>query len=257
MPSSTPQHSSMPCGAHELAGVEPLLPGVGGDDRREERPGRLEVVVVAVDAALGQARGLLVGQDAGADGDVEAGAGRGRAGPARAAAASCARRVRARPARCRTRTRRARAGLAGRRQHLVGVEERRGLHLGVELGRLAAEVAVLGAAAGLGRQDALDLDLGTAPRQAHLVGERGERRHVGVGQRGQLGQLVGGQLAPLVEQRVAGGGEQRPAGGRSRRHAGEGTRRAVTSPRPATVDSLDRCPPRCSSPRATRSLRPS
>ena len=45
--------------ADELAGVEALVPGVGGDDLREERAGRLEVVVVAVDAALGEAPGLL------------------------------------------------------------------------------------------------------------------------------------------------------------------------------------------------------
>ena len=49
-------------------------------------------------------------------------------------------------------------------QHLVGVEEGGGLHLGVELGRLRAEVAVLWAAAGLGREDPLDLHLG--PHQA-------------------------------------------------------------------------------------------
>ena len=74
-------------------------------------------------------------------------------------------------------------GLLGGREHLVGVEERRGQDRGLELRRLAAEVAVLGAAAGLGRQDALDLDLGPAPRQAHLVGQRGERRDRRVGQR--------------------------------------------------------------------------
>ena len=43
------------------------VPVVGGDDLREVRLGRLEVVVVAVHAALGEALGLLGGEDAGAD----------------------------------------------------------------------------------------------------------------------------------------------------------------------------------------------
>ena len=54
------------------AGVGPLVPGVGGDDLGEVGPCRLDVVVVAVDAALRQAAGLVLGEDAGADGDVEA-----------------------------------------------------------------------------------------------------------------------------------------------------------------------------------------
>ena len=65
---------------------------------------------------------------------------------------------------------------SGGGEHLVGVEEGGGLDRGVEAGGLGAEVAVLGAAAGLGRQDALDLDLGTAPGQADLVGQGGQRR---------------------------------------------------------------------------------
>ena len=85
--------------------------------------------------------------------------------------------------------------LGRRGQHLVGVEEGRGLHLGVELGRLAAEVAVLGTPAGLGRQDALDLDLGPAPGQAHLVGQAGQGRDRRVGKGGQLAELVEGELA--------------------------------------------------------------
>src|SRR5664280_2643173 len=66
-----------------------------------------------------------------------------------------------------------RPGLLGGRQHLVGVEEWRGLDRGVEPRGLRAEVAVLGASAGLGRQDALDLDLGAAPGQPDLVRPRG------------------------------------------------------------------------------------
>ena len=104
-------------------------------------------------------------------------------------------------------------------QYLVGVEEGRGLDRGVEPGRLRTEVAVLGAATRLGRQDALHLDLGPAPGQAHLVGQGGQRRHVGVGQGGQSGQLLAGQQAPLVEEcrlgRVDAGPGRRGVDGRA------------------------------------------
>ena len=46
--------------SHQSAGVAPLLPAVGGDDRREEGSGCLEVVVVAVHTTVGQPPGLLV-----------------------------------------------------------------------------------------------------------------------------------------------------------------------------------------------------
>ena len=104
-----------------------------------------------------------------------------------------------------------RGRLLGRGQHLVGVEERRGLHRRVELGRLAAEVAVLGAAAGLGRQDALDLDLGPAPGQAHLVGQGGRATAPASAAGRPGGQLVGGELPPLVEQGGGGGRQARQA----------------------------------------------
>ena len=60
----------------------------------------------------------------------------------------------------------------------------------VEAGGLRAEVAVLGAAAGLGREDALDLDLGPAPGQPDLMGQRGQGHDGAVGQGGQGGELV-------------------------------------------------------------------
>ena len=50
-----------------------------------------------------------------------------------------------------------RRGLGCGGQHLVGVEEGRCLHRGVEARRLGAEVAVLGAPSGLRRQDPFDL----------------------------------------------------------------------------------------------------
>ena len=66
--------------ADQAAGVLALLPGVGGDHVGEEGPRRLEVVVVAVDAALGEPPGLVLGQQAGADRHVEAGPLAGPAG---------------------------------------------------------------------------------------------------------------------------------------------------------------------------------
>ena len=93
-----------------------------------------------------------------------------------------------------------RCGLAGGGEDLVGIEERRGLDRRVEARGLRTEVAVLGAAAGLGREDALDLDLGPAPGQPHLVGQRGQVHDGAVGQRGEGGELVPGQQAALVEE---------------------------------------------------------
>ena len=98
-----------------------------------------------------------------------------------------------------------RRGLAGRREHLVGVEERRGQHRRVEAGRLGAEVAVLGAAAGLGGQDALDLDAVAAPGQANLVGQGGEARRRLWRQCRQRRQLGLVERSPLVDERRAGG----------------------------------------------------
>ena len=73
MPMRAPQHSSMPWARTSAAGVGPFLPVVGRDHLGEEGAGRLDVVVVAVDPALGQAAGLVLGQDAGAHRHVEAG----------------------------------------------------------------------------------------------------------------------------------------------------------------------------------------
>ena len=63
----------------------------------------------------------------------------------------------------------------------------------VEQAGLRAEVAVLGAAAGLDRDDALDLDLRTAPPHPHLVGERECIGHA------VIGQLEHGQDVLLAE----------------------------------------------------------
>ena len=210
MPSSTPQHSSMPSfltswqvskrSAHEWVVTT----------SREERLRRLQVVVVAVHPAVGEAPRLLRGEHPGAHGHVEAGlvlhqrhelehplhgALVGAADGQHDAELARAERRR----------------LPCRSQHVVGLEEGGGLHGRLELGRLAAEVAVLGAAAGLGRQDPLDLDGVAAPREAHLVGQGGQRRHRRIGHVGEGGQLGGAQHPPLVEQRGLGGADG-PAG---------------------------------------------
>ena len=88
------------------------------------------------------------------------------------------------------------------------VEQGRGPHRRVEAGRLAAEVAVLGAAPGLARDDALHLDGRTAPGQAHLVGEGAQGRRRLHRQSGQTGQLRRGQQPALVEQGGGGGRQQ-------------------------------------------------
>ena len=98
--------------------------------------------------------------------------------------------------------------LPGGGQHLVVGQQRDRLHRRVEARRLRAELAVLRAAAGLGREDALDLDQVAAPSQTHVVGQLGQRRDVRIGQRRQRGQLAERQLAPLVEQRSPSVGEQ-------------------------------------------------
>jgi hypothetical protein len=78
-------------------------------------------------------------------------------------------------------------GRAGRRGLLRRLDQRRdvepdGAHRRGEKPRLRAEVAVLGAAAGLQRDDALDLDLRAAPPHPHLVSELQRFGQVLVGQ---------------------------------------------------------------------------
>ncbi len=105
----------------------------------------------------------------------------------------------------------------------------------VEARGLRAEVAVLGAAAGLGGQDALDLDLGPAPGQPDLVGQGGQRHDGAVGQRGQRGELVRRQEATLVEEGGLCAGDhssvrrtQGDLGRRRRRRSGSGAERKAT-----------------------------
>ena len=102
-----------------------------------------------------------------------------------------------------------RAVSSAAREDLVGVEERRRQDLGLELRRLTAEVAVLGASAGLGREDALHFDLGAAPRQTDLVGHAASEGTALAGRAARARQLVEGQLFAAVEERVTGFGDHR------------------------------------------------
>ena len=166
--------------ADHAQGVPALFPGVGGDDVGEERPRRLQVVVVAVHAHLGEPLDLLLGEHAQRAGDLDVDlvadrldargdlrqqplvgsadggddAELGRAGL---------------------------GGLLGRLDQARDVQPR-AAHRRREEARLRTEVAVLGAAAGLEADDALDLDVGPAPRHPHLVREREQLVEPVVGQ---------------------------------------------------------------------------
>ena len=80
----------------------------------------------------------------------------------------------------------------------------------VEARRLRAEVAVLGAAAGLGRR--MPSTSTSGPHQASRTwwASDGEGHHGTVGQRGQRGELVAGQKAALVEEGLFGAGDHGP-----------------------------------------------
>ena len=213
--------------AHQLAGVGPLLPGVGGDDPAEVRPGRLEVVVVAVHAALGEPPGLVLGEDAGAHRDVEPGLARAPAAPARGCAASSARRGPGPRARCRTRTRRARRSPrprpAPRRCRGTGVA-----FTGVsnaddceQKWQSSGQPPVLA--------DRIPSTSTCGPHHASRTSwasaaSAGHRR---VGHAGQRRQLVAGEQAPLVEQRAP----RRPGS-----PAGPRPPSAPRSARPARLD---------------------
>ena len=68
-------------------------------------------------------------------------------------------------------------------------------------------MAVLGAAAGLEADDALDLDLGAAPLHPHLVGEREQLVQALVGQRAALERLLLGQALAALEHLLTGDGQ--------------------------------------------------
>ncbi len=156
-----------PGGAHSVQRLPALLPGVGGDHGREVRARRLEVVVVAVRAHRGQGGDLLGRQHAQRAGDRDVD--RLPDGPDPGLDLrheACIRSPDGGDD--------AELGGAGGRGLDGGLHQRRhvqpgGAHGRGEQPRLGAEVAVLGAAPSLEADDALDLDLGSAVPQAHLV----------------------------------------------------------------------------------------
>ncbi len=121
--------------AHQAAGLGPLVPAVRGDDGGEVRASRLDVVVVAVHAPFGQAPGLVLGEDAGADGNVEAGLVPDERHEVEDALHGAL--VGTAHGEDETELRGAEGGgLAGGGEHLVGIEERGGLDGRVESRRL-------------------------------------------------------------------------------------------------------------------------
>ena len=100
------------------------------------------------------------------------------------------------------------AGGARGGEDLVDVEEGEHVDAGVEPDRLGAERAVFRAGARLGVDQALELDLGPAPGQAHLVGEGDERGELVEREMGDRERFVAGEPAVVVEQGAFGGDER-------------------------------------------------
>ena len=93
---------------------------------------------------------------------------------------------------------------AGGVEHLVELEERVDVDVGRVAARLRAERAVLRACARLGVDQALELDLGAAVREAHAVGERDEIGKLVEGDGRDREHLVARERAAFVEQRSFG-----------------------------------------------------
>ncbi len=93
-------------------------------------------------------------------------------------------------------------------EDLVEVEERVNVDTRVVPDRLRAERAVFGARARLGVDQAFELDLGSAPREANFVGERDERRKLVEGKLRDGEGLVARESAALVEERTLSSGER-------------------------------------------------
>ena len=108
------------------------------------------------------------------------------------------------------------AGRARGVEDLVDVEEGEHVDAGVEPDRLRAERAVFGARARLGVDQALELHLGPAPRQAHLVGERDQRGQLVEREMGDRERFVPGEPAVFVEQGAFGGDERQGGHARDR-----------------------------------------
>ncbi len=182
-----------------------LVPRVRGGDAREEGARGLEVVIVALDAGGLEALDLLPGEDAHGDRDVDVHLGvHGGDGLLELDHEALVRAL--------DRGDDAELGGTGLLRLLRGLDELGDVelhrtHRGFEEAGLGAEVAVLGTAAGLEGDDALDLHLLAAPAQAHLVGEVEQLGQVGVVEFEDLEQLGLGEALALVEGGLAGAGE--------------------------------------------------
>src|SRR5699024_8809933 len=176
-----------------------------GGHAREEGAGGLEVVVVAVDAGGLESVDLLLGEDAHGDGHVDVHLGEdGGDGLLELDHEALVRTLH--------RGDDAELGGAGLLGLLGGLDELGDVELdtadrGLEQAGLGAEVAVLGAAARLEGDDALDLHLFTAPAQADLVGEVEELGQALVVKLEDLEELGLGEAFALLEGDVTGAGE--------------------------------------------------
>ena len=208
MPRMPPQHSSMPGVDREPRRRDAVVVGVGRADRGEDLAARLEVVVVAPHACVGEALRLLRLEQAERARDFEPGFAldsvdglddlreQSLLGAAHGDDDAELRR----------------AGVTGRARgadDVVEVEERVDVDLGLELRRLRAERAVFGARARLGVDQALELHLGPAPREADLMGERHEVGETVQRDGGSGTRLVTCECAAFDEERVLGVGERR------------------------------------------------
>ena len=208
MPRMPPQHSSMPASRRELRGRDAVVVGVRRADLREQLAARFEVVVVAAHARGREPFGLLGLQQPERARDFEPGLALHRVDRVDHLAQQPLLGAAHRDDDAELR----RAGVACRVrgvEDLVEVEE--GVHVdaGVEPHRLRAERAVFGARARLGVDQALELDLGPAPREPHLVRERDQRRQLVEREVRDGERFVAGEAAALVEQGAFGGDERR------------------------------------------------
>ena len=193
------------------SGLHPVVPRVGGADRRIELAAGLEIVVVPPHTRGGEplrlpaieeperARnletGLVVYRVHGVDDLAE----EPLFGPAHRDddAELC---------------RAGDPGRARRLDHLLEVQERVDVDTGVEPHRLRAEGAVLGAGAGLGVDQALELHLGTAVRETHPVRERDQVGELVERPGRDREHFVAGEGSMLVEEGPFSGGDRHDGG---------------------------------------------
>ncbi len=190
--------------AGEASGADAVVVAVRRADGREQLAAGFEVVVVAAYTGRREAIGLFGGQQAEGARDFETGLALHRADRVDHASEQSLLRT----AHCDDDAELGGTGIAGRvrgREDLVGVEERVDVDARVVADRLRTERAIFGARTGLGVDEALELDLGSAPSQPDLVRERDERRQLVEGERGHCERFGAGELPALKEQCLFGG----------------------------------------------------